>query len=90
MRRLATLENPQNVQVALRAKQMLEQSVMTGLQSLVSRALSKDDMMEAAPGVAPASPGSPRLGSFSRVGSRMLQRKAALAKQRPAVPTAAP
>ena len=76
LRRLATLENPQNVQVALRAKQMLEQSVMTGLQSLVSRALSKDDMMEAAPGVAPASPGSPRLGSFSRVGSRMLQRKA--------------
>ena len=43
-----TAENPQNVQVALRAKQMLEQSVMTGLQSLVSRALSKDDMMEAA------------------------------------------
>ena len=78
LRRLATLENPQNVQVAHRAKQMLEQSVMTGLQALVSRALSMDDMTEeAAPGAAPASPGSPtRLGSFSRVGSRKIQRKA--------------
>merc|ERR1719271_368116 len=51
---------------------------MTGLRALVSRALSMDDMTEeAAPGAAPASPGSPtRLGSFSRVGSRKIQRKA--------------